>query len=124
MPVRGRGRTIVERTPNGLVPGSPPLVDRLPPWYTRNMAGTTTQTLDRLLEPVTRCLNSDALSQLVNLRADADLQARLELLANKNTEGLLTDVERDEYETYVRAISVISILQAQARNLLAVQKAS
>jgi hypothetical protein len=88
------------------------------------MAGTTTQTLDRLLEPVTRCLNSDALSQLVNLRADADLQARLELLANKNTEGLLTDVERDEYETYVRAISVISILQAQARNLLAVQKAS
>jgi hypothetical protein len=87
------------------------------------MAATTTQTLDRLLEPVTRCLTPDALSQLVSLRADDELQERLDLLADKNTEGLLTEAERDEYETYVRAISVVSILQAQARNLLTSNKA-
>ena len=77
--------------------------------------------LDRLLEPVTRCMTPDALQQLVSLRADSDLQERLESLADKNTEGELNADEREEYETYVRAIHVISILQAKARKLLAVQ---
>ncbi len=80
-------------------------------------------TLDRLLEPVTRCLTPDALRQLVDLPADADLRQRLETLADKNTEGLLSAAEREEYETYVRTIHVISILQAKARKLLAAQMA-
>ncbi|MCA1596942.1 MAG: hypothetical protein LC772_11035 [Chloroflexi bacterium] len=78
-----------------------------------------TPNLDRLLEPVTRFLSPDAVKQLVELRADADLQQRLEDFADKNTEGDLTPTERAEYETYVRAIQVISLLQAQARGLLA-----
>lgn len=75
--------------------------------------------LDRLLDPVSQCLTEESARQLVALRADPVLQERIELLADKCTEGELTPEEREEYETYVRAISVVSILQAKARKLLA-----
>ena len=77
--------------------------------------------LDRLLEPVSRCLTPDVARQLVALRADSQFQERLDALADRCTEGLLTPEERDEYETYVRAIHIIAILQAKARKLLADQ---
>ena len=83
------------------------------------MSADTSHALDRLLDPVTECLTPDALRELVNLRADPDFQDRLDLLADKNTEGQLSPAERDEYETYVHAIGVISLLQAKARKQLA-----
>ena len=60
-------------------------------------------TLERLLDPVSRCLTPEAARQLVELRADPELQARVDMLADKCTEGRLTPEEREEYETYVRA---------------------
>ena len=74
--------------------------------------------LARLLAPVSRCLTPDVARELVNLRADPAMQERLDELADKSTEGTLTDDERKEYETYVHAIDFIAILRAQARNLL------
>ena len=56
---------------------------------------------------------------LVQYRGDSALQARIEELAEKNTEGELTDPERAEYEGYVRANKFIATLQAKARKLLA-----
>jgi hypothetical protein len=78
-----------------------------------------TPILDRLLDPVTRCLTPDVAEQLVALRADPQFQERLDTLADKCTEGELSPEEREEYETYVRAIHIIGILQAKARKLLA-----
>jgi hypothetical protein len=75
--------------------------------------------LDRLLDPVTRCLTPEVARQLVALRADPQFQERLDTLADKCTEGQLSPDEREEYETYVRAIHIIAILQAKARKLLA-----
>jgi len=83
-----------------------------------------TPILDRLLEPVSRCLTPQAARHLVALRADPQLQERLDVLADRCTEGLLTPEEREEYETYVRAIHIIAILQAKARKLLANQPSS
>lgn len=80
--------------------------------------------LDRLLDPVVRCLTPDAARQLVELRADPELQELIDTLADKCTEGQLSAEERDQYETYVRAIHVISILQAKARKFLADQTPS
>jgi hypothetical protein len=80
-----------------------------------------TPILDRLLEPVSRCLTPEAARQLVALRADPQVQERLDMLADRCTEGLLTPEEREEYETYVRAIHIIAILQAKARKILASQ---
>ncbi|ETX03566.1 hypothetical protein [Candidatus Entotheonella palauensis] len=81
-------------------------------------SGQPSATLTQLLEPVGRCLTPDVARELVNLRADPVVQARIEELADKNTEGELSAEERDEYETYVRATEIISILQAKARAIL------
>ena len=60
----------------------------------------------------------ESAEQILALRADAKLQARLEELAEKSTEGALTLDERSEYETYIHAIDFITILQAKARIVL------
>lgn len=78
-----------------------------------------TMALDRLLDPVSRCLTPEVARQLVALRADPELQQRVDALADKCTEGQLTPEEREEYETYVRASRFVAILQAKARRLLA-----
>jgi len=47
------------------------------------------------------------------------LQARIEELADKCTEGRLTSEERDEYEALIRVGNFVAVLQAKARRLLA-----
>ncbi|HRI63687.1 MAG TPA: hypothetical protein PK156_05600 [Polyangium sp.] len=49
--------------------------------------------------------------------ADEDTQARIDELADKCTEGTLTATERSEYESYVAAIDLVTILQAKARRV-------
>lgn len=46
------------------------------------------------------------------LRADERTQARVDELAEKCNEGHLTPEERNEYEVYVQASTLIGILQA------------
>jgi hypothetical protein len=75
--------------------------------------------LERLLEPVSRSLNVEAARKLVRLKADAKTQARVDELARKCNEGELSAKERLEYERYVSAGTLIAILQAKARLLLA-----
>jgi len=55
---------------------------------------------------------------LVALHASADVQARLEDLADNNTAGQLSAEERAEYETAGAAIEFLSVLQATARRVL------
>jgi hypothetical protein len=74
--------------------------------------------LDRLLDPVGRCLTPEVARALVALRADAETQARIDELADKCTEGTLSPTERAEYEAYVAAIDFLTILQAKARGTL------
>ena len=71
--------------------------------------------LHRVLEPLAACFTPAVAQQVAGLRADPVFQARLDELADKCTEGLLTEPERSEYESYVRALDVIAILQAKAR---------
>jgi len=77
-----------------------------------------TDTLDRLLDPVSRCLTPEAARALVNLRADPSVQARLDELADKNTENRLTPEEREQYDLYLSVISIITVLQSKARMIL------
>jgi hypothetical protein len=74
--------------------------------------------LDRMLEAVGRCLTPESAQQVAELRADPKLQARLDELADKSTQDKLSADERSEYETYVRALEFISILQSKARAAL------
>jgi hypothetical protein len=76
---------------------------------------TTASVLDRLLEPVSQCLSLAGAQALLEVRADAVAQARIEELAEKCNAGQLTPEERREYETYVHVGNLIAILQAKAR---------
>jgi hypothetical protein len=83
-----------------------------------HLASQLPSILDQLLTPVGDCLTPEVAQHLVDLHASADVQARLEALADKSTEGQLSTEERAEYATAVAAIEFISVLQAKARRLL------
>jgi hypothetical protein len=75
-------------------------------------------TLDRLVEPVVRTFTPEVARALVGLRADPELQARMDELAEKCNEGRMTPEEREEYDTSVRFANYLAIIQARARRLL------
>lgn len=75
----------------------------------------TVEYLDRLLDPLADCLTPDSARRVAAWRVDPQTQARIDALADKCTEGQLTPEERHEYETYVRAGTLISVLQTKAR---------
>ena len=78
----------------------------------------------KLLDQVSLCLGPEGARKLLELRADAETQARVEELADKCTEGTLTAEERDEYESYIYAANFIGLLQKRARANLAHQPAA
>lgn len=86
--------------------------------------GKNASVLERLLDPISRCLTPESARALVALRADDVAQARIAELAAKCNEGQLGPEERREYETYVHVVNVVVILQAKARLLLRGQAAS
>ena len=54
---------------------------------------------------------------IISFRADPELEARIEELARKSTEGQLTEEEKAEYVGFVRANKFVAILKRQARHL-------
>ena len=74
--------------------------------------------LDRLLEPLADCLSLDVAAKIADLRADPGMQERIDYLAERSNEGLLTPAEREEYTGYLHAVDVVAVLQAKARSLL------
>lgn len=80
--------------------------------------------LDEILEPVTQAFSREVAEALVNIRASKSAGDRISKLAEKCNEGLLTPAERAEYESYVSAVDMISVLQAKARLWLARHGAS
>jgi hypothetical protein len=79
-----------------------------------------TTTLDRLVDPLVQTFTPEVARSLIRLRADPELQARMDELAEKCNEGRLTAEERDEYETSIRFANYLAIIQAKARRLVKV----
>jgi len=73
---------------------------------------------DRGVRPVMKIVLPEKAEEVVEFRADPELQARIEELARKSTEGELTEAERSEYAGYARANKFIAILQQQAREII------
>ena len=73
---------------------------------------------ERGVRPVLRIVLPEKAEAVLRFRAAPELQARIEELAGKSTEGQLTEVERAEYAGYVRANKFIAMLQRQARQLI------
>ncbi|HYV36353.1 MAG TPA: hypothetical protein VE988_11650 [Gemmataceae bacterium] len=75
--------------------------------------------LDRIFDSIGRVLTPDVARKLIDLRADAKTQARIDRLARKANEGKMTEDERSEYAAIVSAIDFVAVLQSKARTLLA-----
>jgi hypothetical protein len=86
--------------------------------------GGTMSVLDDILEPVTNALSRDVAQALMNIRAGEAALTRMADLAEKCNNGLLTPAEQAEYESYVHAVDMVSVLQAKARVWLARHRAS
>lgn len=79
---------------------------------------STTNFLDRMLDPVTASMSRELAETLVALKADHELQSRIEILRSKANQGTLSAEEDAEYKDFIEALDVISILQSKARQVL------
>ncbi|MGO9468717.1 MAG: hypothetical protein ACLQIB_01705 [Isosphaeraceae bacterium] len=79
----------------------------------------TAPALDRLLGPLAECLTPESARLLLALKADPKLQTRVDYLAGRCNQGLLSPEERAEYGNYVTFGTFVAILKSKARQLLA-----
>lgn len=79
---------------------------------------STATLLDKIFEPFGEVMTPETAARFAEMRADDEVQSRLEDLATKCTEGQLTDQERKEYHALIQAIDFISIMQSKARQVL------
>jgi hypothetical protein len=70
--------------------------------------------MDRVLDPLASCLNSEAVESIRNLQIDFTIQERVAALAELANEGKLTPEERDEYLSYVEAADLLAIFKLKA----------
>jgi hypothetical protein len=78
--------------------------------------------LHRLIAQLGDCLTPESARRLLALKADRKFQARINYLADRCNEGLLTPKEHAEYGTYVNFGTFVAILKSKARQLLADSK--
>jgi hypothetical protein len=89
--------------------------------YCEGMSAATA--LDGLLDPLSRCLDAESARRLVELRVDSSVQERVDALAERANEGLLSSDEHAEYEALINAADFISILKSKARKHLSSNRA-
>jgi hypothetical protein len=78
--------------------------------------------LDRLISRLSKCLNPESARRLLALKADSKMQAHVNRLASRHSQGLLTPAEEAEYGQYVSYNTFIAILKSKARQLLTASK--
>lgn len=74
--------------------------------------------LARMLDPLCDCLNTEVAQRIVALRIAPDIQTRIEELADRSNDGLLTEAERAEYDGYVEGAEIVSLIKLRARRFL------
>ena len=70
--------------------------------------------LDQFLDPVSRCLDAESARRVLALGVSAPVQARIDTLAERANEGLLSEDERAEYEALINAEDFVAILKLKA----------
>ena len=78
----------------------------------------TASTLDRFLDPLADCFTPEVARRIIDLQTADDTRARLDVLRGKANEGTLSSAERLEYEEFVEAFDLMSILKAKAQAVL------
>jgi hypothetical protein len=75
--------------------------------------------LDGILDPLANCLDTESAHRVLNLRFATEVQDRIDVLAERANEGVLTDDERSEYEAIVNAADIVAILKRKVRRQFA-----
>ncbi len=88
------------------------------------MSTSSSDVMDRVLDPFMDCFTAEVARNVANLRADVETQARLDNLAQKANEGHLSPEERAIYDRFLEAYHFVTILQAKAREFLRRQTSS
>jgi hypothetical protein len=63
-------------------------------------------------------MTPESARQMLKLKPDPKIVARVERLGNKCSDGTLTEREQQEYEQYVRYGTLLDIIHAKARLVL------
>ncbi len=82
------------------------------------MSGKTISEVDiwtGVINPDQHDMSAPEANAVLRWSFNDDAKRRMEDLATRNGQGLLTDAEREELEAYVNVGQVIAILQAKAR---------
>ena len=74
--------------------------------------------IDALLDPLSRCLDVQSQQRVAELRVPPQVQNRINILAERANEGLLSEDEHAEYEALINAADFISILKVKAQRAL------
>jgi hypothetical protein len=72
----------------------------------------------KVIAPEKEGLSPEAARSILRLKFDAEAKARMNELARKNQDGLLSPEERQELEGYVKVGDVLSLLHLKARKSL------
>jgi hypothetical protein len=87
------------------------------------MPALVASVLDRLLSPIAGQLTTKAAERVTKFRIDSKTQAKVDKLAEKANEGLLTESERAEYLAFIEAMDAITIFKSKTRRALLRRKA-
>lgn len=74
--------------------------------------------LEDLIRPLSECLTPESATRLLEVKADSQLQARVDELADRQRLGTLSAEETSEYAKYVSYGTLLAILKSKARQLL------
>jgi hypothetical protein len=80
---------------------------------------SSTNYLERFLEPVTSAFTPELAQRFADLRADGTLQSHVDGLAKKANDGTITPEEDADYKALVDAADLVAVLQLKARRFLA-----
>ena len=78
----------------------------------------STALIDELLDPLTLCLDAESAKRIADFQIAPSLQDRLNLLAERANEGVLTNNERIDYEALINVSDFVSIIKLKAQRLL------
>jgi hypothetical protein len=74
--------------------------------------------LEPVIAPLGRCLTPETARKILSIAPDKKARRRIEELAAKCDEGVLTADERAEYELFVDVGDLVALLQGKARRYL------
>lgn len=70
---------------------------------------------NQMLDMAAECFNAATLEAMARMRLSRKQAARVDRLAAKANEGLLTPKERAEYASYIKTSETLGVLQLRAR---------